>query len=120
MVDNCFDAEYVNEMYQIKQNELFPYEIFTSNNCEYILIRNPSSILSFYSVSHESIIQKWNITNSIWSIYTSTDPQQITISDNGCLSWSTDHESVLTEICSVDHSSIFTTNSMKNESETKT
>eukprot|EP01084_Bolivina_argentea_P315892 547436_1 len=107
----CYDAEYVNKMSQIQKDELFPYQIFTSHNCEYIVIRNPSSILSFYSVSNESIIYKWDVNdNSIWSIYTSTDPQQMILSDTGCLTWSTQHDSVLTEICSVDPPLKFSTN----------
>eukprot|EP01083_Nonionella_stella_P222986 795199_1 len=96
--DICYDAEYVTTMKQI-QDELFPFQILSSSNCAYILIRNPASILSFYSVSDEYIIHKWTVNNnSIWSIYPSLFGE-IKLSNQGCLAWSTGSKSVF-QFCS--------------------
>eukprot|EP01084_Bolivina_argentea_P158867 276719_1 len=104
---NCYDAEYVGSMIQIQNDELFPFQLLSSSNCEYVLIRNPASILSFYSVFAESIIHKWIINNhSIWSLYPSNTSQQITISDQGCLVWLTELEHTF-GVCSNKHNNFF-------------
>eukprot|EP01084_Bolivina_argentea_P289314 496763_1 len=83
----CYGAEYTNSMSKTNNDDLLDQEMLISSNCNYILIRNPSTILSFYSIPDSYIINKWNITDSIWTINDEhfQNTESIQISNSGCL-----------------------------------
>eukprot|EP01084_Bolivina_argentea_P096178 172912_1 len=101
---NCYDVEYINQIIQNENDELLPTQILSSSNCEFILIRIPPCIVSFYSILDESIIDKWTLNkdDSIWSLYPSDYTQKISITNDGCLNFVSfsNNNTVLHNICS--------------------
>jgi len=91
MNPRCWDAEYMDHMLESLDDNLLSSQILSSMNCEYILIRSPPPMLSFYSVSDETLIQTWNSIN-LWTLYPSNGTETVQISDDGCVTWSDDDE----------------------------
>ena len=87
-------------MNKSSHHELYEQEILTSSNCEYILVHYPSSILSFYSLPQNSVIQQWTINNNtIWSIHDFQTADYLIISNNGCLSFLDNYNITTHQIC---------------------
>ena len=111
---SCYDAEYTNFMFESNDDTLAPYQILSSSNCKYILIRSPPPVLSFYSVSTESIIEEWRMRNdNIWTLYPSNFTKTIQISNDGCLVWSGEDDLTLHQICHHNNASLSQNNSLK-------
>lgn len=101
MNPRCWDAEYMDHMLESLDDNLLPSQILSSMNCEYILIHSPPPMLSFYSVSDESLIQTWNSIN-LWTLYPSNGTETVQISDDGCVTWSDDEGTTLYQTCHHD------------------
>mmetsp|Transcript_1300 Transcript_1300/g.1055 ORF Transcript_1300/g.1055 Transcript_1300/m.1055 type:complete len:444 (-) Transcript_1300:3-1334(-) len=107
---NCLRAEYENIMHKSNGDELHVKQILTSSNCQYILIRDPSTKLTFYStLSPENpIIHSWDINEqqSIWEIhplFSSSDT--IKISNDGCLIFTDNSDATPIPYCVSDTTS---------------
>eukprot|EP01084_Bolivina_argentea_P301665 520490_1 len=98
-----YDAKYITSINKSNKDDLNNGEILISSDCNYIVIRNPSSYLSFYSIKDQSIIHKWHMhtNDSIWSINDNNfqDAQILHISTSGCLSFINTNAITYSTIC---------------------
>eukprot|EP01083_Nonionella_stella_P281544 958011_1 len=96
---SCNNATYTSTMYESHSDHLSKGDIFISSNCTYLL-RAETNALSLYSSSQQSMIKQWDIHDTIWSIKVANTPQTLSLSDNGCLTWSTENRTtIISQYC---------------------
>lgn len=113
----CVDAEdtdFMSSLSQERNDNLAMDQFLFSSNCEYTFTRSEPSLVTFYSIKDELIIQNWDIYGTdIWSLYPSESPQTINISDDGCIQWSDADNTILYKICGNDTETVEPIEDMK-------